>query len=143
VVYGGGGRGGVGGGVGGASASVRVRVRVNVGESENVCAVACQHWLRSHRLSLLLLKISMMLKAVAYPKPSRLKALIALAGSHWIDANDKTLILSANMRPRFCLLHKSIQSLPMLRLGGRTLNDCWLVSERSRVQTQGLQPISL
>ena len=31
--------------------------------------------------------------------------------------------------------------------GGRTLNDCWLVSERSRVQTQGLQtlflPISL
>ncbi len=23
------------------------------------------------------------------------------------------------------------------RLGGRTVNDCWLVSERSRVQTQG------
>ena len=81
-------------GGGGASASARV----NVDESENVCAVACQHWLRSHRLSLLLLKISMMLKAVAYPKPSRLKALLALADSHWIVADDKNPMLSANIQ---------------------------------------------
>jgi len=28
------------------------------------------------------------------------------------------------------------------RLGGRTVNDYWLVSERSRVQTQGLQTLT-
>jgi len=26
--------------------------------------------------------------------------------------------------------------------GGRTLNDCWLLSERSWVQTQGLQTLT-
>ncbi len=52
----------------------------------------------SHSLSKLLLKISMMLKAVAHPKPSGLKALIALADSHWIDAFDNTPILSVNMQ---------------------------------------------
>ncbi len=30
----------------------------------------------------------------------------------------------------------------MQRLGGRTVNDYWLVSERSQVQTQGLQTLT-